>query len=340
MRRATAMAAGLAAVLLVLGCSAGRSRPAAAVPTGALRLGYMTNLADAPAMVGLQRGFIGADLGEVSLHPVSFTSTAAEAQALAGGHLDAAYLDPVAAVGIWQAAAARGGLIKIVAGAASGGAELVVRQGITSVRQLGHARVAAPVGGAQQTALEWWLKQNGLTKTAPGNVTMTGSYLVHALKTRRLGAAWEPAPLDAELVAAGGRVMVNEASLWPGGQFSTAVLVVTDKFLAAHAAAVKLLLRGQIQAEQYLAVARSQAQKVVREKLAAVQAPALPAAIVARGFAQTQFTVDPLAASILTEAQHAAVVHLIGPVQNIAGLIDLDPLDVVLKANGQRPIST
>ena len=340
-KRIAAAAAGLTMILLAAGCSSpGKSKPLAVVPTGVLRLGYLPDLADSPALVGLQLGFIGTDMGAVSLHPVSFTSTAAEAQALMRGQLDAAYLDPVTAVGIWQAEAARGGLIKIIAGAASGGVQFVVRRGITSVKQLNHSAVAAPPGGAQETALDWWLKQNGIKHASPRYVTMTGPYLVRAMRARRLAAAWEPAPLDVEMVAAGGRVMVNEASLWPGGQFSTAVLVITNHYLTAHAAAVRLLLRGQLQAERYLTTARSRAEKVVGRKLAGAASPALPAAVLARGFAQFQFTNDPLASSILTEAQHAAAVRLIGPIQNIVGLVDLDPLDIVLKANGQQPITS
>ena len=50
----------------------------------------------------------------------------------------------------------------------------------------------------------------------------------------RSRGGWEPAPYDAEMVADGGHVLVNEASLWPSGQFVTTELVVTQGFLAAH----------------------------------------------------------------------------------------------------------
>jgi NitT/TauT family transport system substrate-binding protein len=123
----------LAAVAAVAGCSS-PPRPAPPPPpvSGTLRLGYTGDLADAPVLAGLQMGFISSDLGSVVLDPAVFGSPMAEAQALVRGQLDAAYLDPVTAIAVWQAEAAHGGLIKIVAGAASGGAELVARDGITS----------------------------------------------------------------------------------------------------------------------------------------------------------------------------------------------------------------
>jgi NitT/TauT family transport system substrate-binding protein len=341
--RRLAVAVALAATVLAAGCSSSPEAvppppptgPQQPGPTGLLRLGYMTDLPDAPALTGLQMGFLQADLGGVTLDPVPFASVAAEAQALLHGKLDAAYLDPVTAVAVWQASRN----IRIVAGVASGGAELVVRHGITSPAQLAHATVAAPPGGAQQVALDWWLRENGIQRTAPGDSVLTGHYLASAIQSGKLAAAWEPAPADAEMVAAGGKVMVNEAALWPGGQFSTAVLVITSNFLVRHAAAVGLLLRGEIQAEQFMVTDRAAAEAAFNAKLAAVQGPALTRAVLTQSFAQMEYTSDPLASSILTEAQHAAASGLIGRVADLDGVFDLGPLNALLKAAGERQVS-
>jgi NitT/TauT family transport system substrate-binding protein len=75
---------------------------------------------------------------------VPYLTAVTEARALAGGQLDAAYLDPVEAAAVWQAGGDRG--IAIVAGSASGGAELVARPGVTSVAQLAGERLAASAG--------------------------------------------------------------------------------------------------------------------------------------------------------------------------------------------------
>ena len=208
-------------------------------------------------------GYFGADLPGMIVDPVPFTTNAAEVAALEGGQLDAAYMDPVAAVSAWQSSP--GGLIKVIAGAASGGAELVVRSGITSARQLAHAPVAAPAGGAQQAALDAWLRQQGQSSPGAGHITMTSSYLVRELKAGHIAGAWEPAPQDAQMVAAGGHVLVNEASLWPGGRFATEVLVVTQRYLSAHPEAVNGLLKGHIQAENLITTTpASAAQAVIR----------------------------------------------------------------------------
>jgi NitT/TauT family transport system substrate-binding protein len=338
MRHLAAVLAGVAAVVLAAGCSSAprASHPLVPAPTGSLRLGYTTDLADAPALVGLQMGFLDADLGAVTLHAMPFTSPAGEAQALLRGQLDVAYLDPVTALAVWQ----QGHGIKIVSGVASGGAELVVKDGITTPAQLAHAVVAAPPASAQQAALDWWLKENGIHATRQGNSTLTSAYLASALRSGRVVAAWEPAPADAELVAAGGKVMVNEAALWPGGQFSTAVLVVTSKFLAAYPAAITLLLRGQVRSEQFLATDRAAAERAFNARLATVQGPSLAPAVLEQSFAQTGFTSDPLAASIVTEGQHAAEAGLIAPVSGLASLFDLTLLNAIRATDGQPQIGT
>jgi NitT/TauT family transport system substrate-binding protein len=331
----SAVAAALAVALLG-GCGSAGSGPAPgpapSVPVAVLRLGYMTSLADAPALAGMQLGYLSNQLGRMTLAPVVFSTNTAEAQALEQGQLDAAYMDPVTAVAVWQSSGQ--GLITVIAGAASGGAQLIARDGVTSARQLAHAFVAAPVGGAQEAAFDFWLRQNNTPGAGPGAVTMTAAFLTSALRSRRLAAAWEPAPLDAQMAAAGGHVLVDESSLWPGGLFPTGVLVVTDRFLARHPAAVELLLRAHIQAVTFLASNPASAQIAVTRKLAATAGITMPAGVFARAFRQMKFTDDPLAAAILAESQHAAAVGLLAPVPNLDGLFDLGPLNALLTSAG------
>jgi NitT/TauT family transport system substrate-binding protein len=335
-RRAVAFAAAAIAAVALAGCSSSASSTSQVSESGTLRLGFTFNLADSPALAGLQLGYFNANLHGVIVDPAPFASNAAEVAALEHGQLDAAYIDPVAAVAAWQSAP---GQLKIIAGAASGGAELVVRTGITSARQLAGAPLAAPAGGAQQAALDSWLRQQGAYSPGIGRITMASWYLVKALQSGHLAGAWEPAPEDAQMVAAGGRVLVNEASLWPGGRFATAVLVVTSRYLAAHQTAVTGLLKAQIQAENQLTTAPGSAQAAVNTELGTAQGARLPAPVLAQSFAQISFTEDPLAASILAEAQHAAAAGLLKPVQDLAPLYDLGMLDTLLRAAGQRQVS-
>jgi NitT/TauT family transport system substrate-binding protein len=253
MRRAF-IAVGVAAVTaLAAGCSSaggstGGSSGGSSGDSVVLRLGYLTNITHAPALIGIEKGFFAKELGKnVTLKPVPFSTGTEEATALLAGQLDAAYVGPNPAIKAWQTSG--GTLIKVISGVASGGAELVVKKGITTPAQLKGQKLATPsLGNTQDVALRYWLKQHGLTTspTGGGDVPITPitphSAAVLSFKSGQIAGGWEPAPYDIEMVADGGHVLVNEATLWPKGQFVTTNLVVTQKFLKAHPSAVTGLL--------------------------------------------------------------------------------------------------
>src|SRR5215831_5532035 len=135
--RRVLLTAGVAAVtLLAAGCgsnaTAGSGSGSAPVT---LRLGFLANITHEPALVGLAKGFFTKGLGKnVTLKTTVFSTGTEETTALLAGQLDAAYVGPNPAINAWQKS--NGTAIKIISGAASGGASLVVKKGITSAAQL------------------------------------------------------------------------------------------------------------------------------------------------------------------------------------------------------------
>ena len=262
--RRVALAAGAAAITALAAACGSSSASNSSSSSGSggssshvtLRLGFLANITHAPALVGLNKGFFTKNLGNgVTLKTSVFSSGTEETTALLAGQLDAAYVGPNPAINAWQKSG--GKAIKIISGAASGGAALVVKPGITSASQLKGQKLATPsLGNTQDVALRYWLKQHGLTttQTGGGDVAVTpikpNSAAVLEFKSGQIAGGWEPAPYDAEMVADGGKVLVNEASLWPGGKFVTTNLVVTQSFLKAHASVVSDLLKGNVDVDQ------------------------------------------------------------------------------------------
>jgi NitT/TauT family transport system substrate-binding protein len=303
-----------------------------------VRLGLVDGLADAPGLVAVQKGYFQQDLGAaVILQPVPYASAAAEATALSAGRLDAAYLDPVAAVRLWQASG--GKLVRVVAGAASGGAELVVSTKVTGPGSLAGKTIAAAAGSAQDAALGSWLRRHSVTASAAGSAGAGGAAAVQAFKAGQVVGAWELAPFDTQMTADGGHVLVNEASLWPGGRFATAVLVVTLKFLSAHPEMVTALLKGHIQGSDLLTTDKTAAQAAAATELTDLSDNTIATPLLTASFAQITYTDDPLAATMLAEAQHAASAGLLKPPVSLAGLFDLGPLNKLLHAVGQLPVA-
>ncbi len=345
MRKALAAAVVAAATLLAAGCGSSGSGSGSSAKV-VLRLGFLENITHAPALVGVKEGFFTKNLGNgVTLKLYPFSTGTEEATALLAGELDAAYVGPNPAIKAWQQS--KGSLIRVISGAASGGAGLVVKKGVTTAAQLKGQKLATPsLGNTQDVALRYWLKQRGLTTTPTGggDVHITpvtpNSAAVLEFASGQIAGGWEPAPYDAEMVAEGGHYLVNEASLWPGGQFVTTNLVVTQKFLGAHPSVVSDLLKGQIEANNYIKSDRSAAESAANAELTSLTGKGLKPSVLAAAFAQVTFTNDPIASSLLTDAQHAEAVGLLSPVKNLSAIYDLGPLNKLLAADGQPKVSS
>ena len=349
--RRVLIAAGVAVVtLLAAGCgSSGSSSPSGSSGTSGaasapvtLRLGFLENITHASALVGIKEGYFTKDLGKnVTLKLYPFSTGTEEATALLAGQLDAAYVGPNPAIKAWQTSGGR--LIRVISGAASGGAALVVKKSITSASQLKGQKLATPsLGNTQDVALRYWLKKQGLTTTSTGggDVPITpNSDAVLAFQSGSIAGGWEPAPTDVQMVAAGGHMLVDEASLWPGGQFVTTNLVVAQSFLAAHASVVSGLLKGQIQANDYIKSNTAAAETAANAELTTLLGKGLKSSVLAASFQQIRFTEDPIASSLSTDAAHALAVGLLKPV-NLSGIYDLGPLNKLLTAAGESPVSS
>jgi NitT/TauT family transport system substrate-binding protein len=334
-----------AATLLAAACgSSGASSSSGSGGSSApvtLRLGFLVNITHAPALVGIKEGFFTKDLGHgVTLKLTPFSTGTEESTALLAGQLDAAYVGPNPAIKAWQTSG--GKLIKVISGAASGGAQLVVKSGITSVAQLKGQSLATPsLGNTQDVALRYWLKQHSLTTTTTGGGDVSvkpvspNSAAVLEFKSGQIAGGWEPAPYDTEMVQDGGHVLVNEASLWPGGQFVTTNLVVTQSFLTAHPTVVSGLLQGQIDANNFI-----HQHPAANAELTSVLGKGLKPSVLAASFQQITFTDNPVASSLTADAQHAVDVGLLSPVSNISGLYDLGPLNQLLAKAGEPQVGS
>src|SRR6266568_3468841 len=345
--RRVLLTAGVAAVsLLAAGCAS--SNATAGATSGSspvtLRLGFLANITHEPALVGIAKGFFAKDLGKnVTLKTTVFSTGTEETTALLAGQLDAAYVGPNPAINAWQKS--HGTALKIISGAASGGASLVVKPGITSAAQLKGKSLATPsLGNTQDVSARYWLKQHGLntTPTGGGDVAIKpikpNSAAVLEFKSGQIDGGWEPEPYATEMVLDGGKRLVNEVSLWPGGKFVTTNLVVTQSFLKAHPSAVNGLLKGQIQANDFINSNGTAAAQAANAELAKLLGKGLPANVLSESLRYLSFSNDPIASSLKADAAHAEAVGLLTPV-SLNGIYDRGPLNRLLKAAGEAQVS-
>jgi len=339
----------IGAALLLAGCSSSSSSSAGSGSTATstaaaagspvtVRLGFLSNITHASALVALKEGFFAKNLGSAgTVKATAFSSGTEETTAILAGQLDAAYVGPNPAINAWQKSG--GSAIKIISGAATGGASIVVTKGITAPSQLKGKTLATPsLGNTQDVALRYWLKQHGVTTTATGGgdafvkPTKPNSAAVLEFKSGQIAGGSEPAPYDVEMVSDGGTVLLSEPGV-------TTLLVVTQSFLSAHPASVTDLLKAQVEANDFIRSSPAAAQADANAELASYTGKPLKASVIAASFKEITFTNDPDAASLKTDADQAVSLGLLKPV-DLSGIYDLGPLNQVLAAAGESQISS
>ena len=300
-----------------------------------LRLGYFPNVTHAPALIGVTGDKFKTALGtNVKLDLKTFNSGSEAVTAILAGALDASFVGPNPAINAYQKT---NGKVRIVAGTASGGAFLVVKPNINNAADLKGKKVASPqLGNTQDVALRTWLNDNGLHETKSGGdvtiVPQDNSVTLTAFEQGAIDGAWVPEPWATRLVEeGGGKVLVDEATLWPKGQYTTTVLLVTTDFLDKHGDVVEKLIGGLDDSIALIKSDPTQAKTLTGTGIKDVTGKALKPSLIDASFGHITFTLDPIASSLQTSADHAKALGLLDS-SDLGQLVDLTTLNKVLQA--------
>lgn len=303
-----------------------------------LRLGYFANVTHATAIVGVEQGLIAKELGEkAELKTFTFNAGPSAIEALLSGALDASYIGPNPAINAYVKS--KGQALRIISGATSGGAFLVVDPAITKVEELKGKKIASPqLGNTQDVALRAWLKDQGykIALTGESDVTILpqeNAQTLEAFKQRQIAGAWVPEPWATRLILeGGGKVLVDECDLWPEKRFVTTHLIVSSEFLKKSPELVSALLRGHLAAEKWLLEHTPEAQTVVNDGIAKITGKKIADATIQGAWKNLEFTHDPVASSLAKsarDAQAAGLLNLEGV--DLSGIYDLTLLNAELK---------
>lgn len=327
------------------GANASSDSAASEASSVELRLGYFPNVTHATALVGVEKGFFSDALGDsATLTTTTFNAGPAAIEALFSDAIDATYIGPNPTInGFVQS---KGEAVTVISGAASGGAFLIVREGINTAADLKGKTVATPqLGNTQDVALRYWLKEQGLATDLAGGgdvkiAPQENSQILDAFAAEAIDGAWVPEPTASRLLDAGAKVLVDEKTLWPEGKFVTTNLIVNPTFLAEHRDVVKALVQGQVEANAWLNANPTEAQTIVGDAIAKLAGKPLPEGVVAKSWANITFTDDPVPSSLLAGAEHAAEVGTLeGGAPDLDGLYDLSILNEVLTENGLAEVA-
>jgi NitT/TauT family transport system substrate-binding protein len=335
----------LAVALSAAACGGDDDAASAAEPSSdgvTLHLGVFPNVTHATGLVGIEEGIFEKALGDDSLDVSYFNAGPEASEALLSGAIDATYIGPNPAINAF--AKSNGQAIRIIAGATSGGAFLVTKPEITAVDDLAGTKIATPqLGNTQDVALRAWLKDNDLESDTSGGgdvsiIPQSNADTLTAFQAGDIDGAWVPEPWATRLIQeGGGRVLVDERDLWPGGDYVTTHLIVATSFLDEHPDVVQHLLEGHVEATAFVNDEVDQAKTDVNAQIKAATDKELPIEVLDAAWENLTFTDDPIASSLVQSADDATALGLLDEV-DLDGIYRLDLLNEVLAAKGEDEV--
>jgi sulfonate transport system substrate-binding protein len=311
-----------------------------------IRVGAFPNITHAQAMVGKSNGWFDKALGSnVKIQWTSFNAGPSAIEALFSGALDMSYIGPNPTISGYVHS--NGEALRVIAGAASGGVALIVRNdsGIQKPADFHGKKVASPqLGNTQDVALRAWLKANGLSTTDKGGdvqvIPLANPDQLTLFLKKQLDAAWAPEPWATRLIREGnGRLFLDERDLWPHGQFVIANLIVSSKFLHEHPDVVKNWIRAHVELTDWINGHLPESKQLINQQIQKETGKALAPQVLDEAFGRLQVTYDPLRNSLLTSAHSAFDAGFLGKqMPDLSGIYDLSVLNQVLAEKGRKAI--
>lgn len=278
----------IALLLLTLGSSIAAEKTV-------IRVGHFPNITHVQGLVAHNlsrqgKGWFEAHLGpDVEIQWFVYNAGPSAMEAIFARSLDLTYVGPGPALNAY--AKSQGEEIRIVAGAANGGAALVVQpdSNLKSPSDFKGKRIATPqLGNTQDISCRAWLVSGGLKITQTGGdaqvLPTENPDQLSLFQQKKIDAAWTVEPWVSRLEAeAGGKVLVEEPDT------PTTVLVSSVKFLTENRELAKKFWQANRELTDWILKNPDEAQKIVKAELLAETRTDISADLIARAWKRIVF---------------------------------------------------
>jgi NitT/TauT family transport system substrate-binding protein len=311
-----------------------------------VRAGHFPNLTHSQGVIGQATGWFDKALTpEARVEWKIFNAGPSAIEALFAGAIDLTYIGPNPAINGYVRS--QGEALRIVAGATSGGAALVVRadSGIQKPEDFRGKKIASPqLGNTQDVALRGWLKAHQLGLRERGGdvqvIPVANPDQLTLFLKKEIDGAWAPEPWASRLIReAGGRLFLDERDLWPNGQFVTTHLIVSTRFLRERPGLLKKWIKAHVELTEWINENLPEAKRLLNQEIKRETGKALPAQVLDDSFSRLQVTYDPIRSSLMTSARWAFEAGFLGrEPPDLSGIYDLSILNEVLTEKGAKPL--
>ena len=284
-----------------------------------IRIAYFPNIGHAIPIVGMENGFFQNSLGDqVKIETRVFDSGPQAIESLFGNSIDLAYVGPGPAINGFLNSENHN--VKILAGAASGGASFIVHPDseINSASDFAGKKIAAPqIGNTQDVSLRHYLSENGLRTAEKG-----GSVIVYNIPNPDIytlfvkgdiDGAWIPEPWATILVTElNGKRLFHEEDLWPNQEFASVLLIANADFVEKNPELITNLLKSHHETATWINQNPIETRIVFNNFLNSHLGQSLSDDIVDVALSNIVITADPLPDSVYSFAEKANALGYLG----------------------------
>lgn len=284
-----------------------------------IRVAYFPNIGHAIPAIGMEKGIFQNELGpDTKIEYLLFDSGPQVIESLFSDSVDIAYVGPGPAINGFLKSENHN--IRILSGAASGGASFVVHPNSeinTAADFVGKRIAAPPIGNTQDVSLRNYLSENGLKPAEKGGsvvVLNVSNPDIFTLFTKgEIDGAWVPEPWASALVQElGGHRLFHEEELWPDKRFASVVLIANTDYVNAHPLVIEKWLQSHQDTIDWINENPKESRIVFNEFMKNHMGKTLSDSILDESMSNLEITSDPIPNSIVTFAQRADSLGYLG----------------------------
>jgi NitT/TauT family transport system substrate-binding protein len=314
--------------LLLLSFTLAFTGLAKAADPAVLRVGHFPNITHAQALVAHNlsrqgKGWFEQRLGAgIKIEWFVYNAGPSAMEAIFAQSIDLTYVGPGPALNAYTKS--NGAEVRLLAGAANGGAALVVQpdQNLKTPADFRGKKIATPqLGNTQDISCRAWLTAGGLKITQLGGdaqVLPTQNPDQLALfQQKKIDAVWTVEPWVSRLEReSGGKILVEEKDV------ATTVLVSSAKFFSSQRELARKFAQAHAELTEWMAKNPEEAQKLVRAELLEETKSDMAPDLIAQSWKRITFTADAPRASVESFLQNSIKAGFIKSAPDLSKLFE------------------
>ena len=284
-----------------------------------IRVAFFPSIGHIIPIVGLEEKIFEKGIGEEKqIETKLFDSGPQVIESIFSGSIDIAYVGPGPIINGFLKSDGKD--IKILSGAASGGASFIIQpnSGLESLENFDGKRIASPhISNSQDVSLRHYLESHGLKSVEKGgtvfvlNISNPDIYTLFAKGD--IDGAWVPEPWATILVQELDWIrLFNEEKLWPNEEFASVLLIVRTKYLENNPETVQKWVDSHEKTVTWINSNPNKSISLFSNFLIDYMGKSLPTKIIDESFSNISITSDPIKNSVIIFAERADSLGYLG----------------------------